>query len=248
MSAAKGYYTAETVTIEEGKVNTLRLTEDGRLMVDSASGGGSAGATETTLSALNAKVGASAAAADAKANVTGGFLQTFLSAFNGTTWDRVRSGVTTIASSFTGFLNTLPWAVYNSSPTTRTNGQGGPLEADSAGNLRMAEQFAPAAEDNTVGVIKVEQRYAYLNIATNTTTTVKSGAGFFHTLNIGKAVASGTITIYDNTTNSGTKISTITFPATLLTDAPYTMVFDVSFSTGLTIVTSHATDITVSWR
>jgi len=58
-----------------------------------------------------------------------------ISGYNGTTWDRIRAGITAVTSTFTGFLNSLPWAVYHATPTTRTDGQGGPLESDSLGSL-----------------------------------------------------------------------------------------------------------------
>jgi hypothetical protein len=89
---------------------------------------------------------------------------------------------------------------------------------------------------------------AYKNITTATTTAVKSGVGFLHALTINTYVASATITIYDNTAASGTKIGTITLPSTITADAPVTLTFDVGFATGLTIVTSGATDVTVSYR
>lgn len=59
-----------------------------------------------------------------------------ISGFNGTTWDRLRAGVTALTATLTGWLNTLPWAIYNASPTTRTEGQGGPLQAASNGSLK----------------------------------------------------------------------------------------------------------------
>lgn len=71
-----------------------------------------------------------------------------LAGFNsGGSWDRLRAGITTLSSTFTGFLNTLPWAVYNTSPGTRANGQGGPLQADAQGNLlvTVAPTSAPSA-------------------------------------------------------------------------------------------------------
>jgi len=52
--------------------------------------------------------------------------------------------------------------------------------------------------------------YAYQNITTNTTTTVKSGPGFLHTICLNTAAANGTVTVYDNSAGSGTKIATIT--------------------------------------
>lgn len=105
-----------------------------------------------------------------------------------------------------------------------------------------------AGEDLTNDVQKVEQRFNYTNITTAATTTVKSGSGFLHSITINKLVASAVITIYDNTAGSGTKIGTITYPATLLTDSPVTVEFNVSFGIGLTIVTSVANDLTINYR
>lgn len=86
----------------------------------------------------------------------------------------------------------------------------------------------------------------YNNITTGTTTTVKSGAGIFHAININTPLASATITIYDNTAASGTKIGTVTLPLTVA--GPVRVTFDVAFATGLTLVTSAATDLTVTYR
>lgn len=90
--------------------------------------------------------------------------------------------------------------------------------------------------------------YSYGRMSTATTTTFKSGAGFFHTLNVNRAIATGTITIYDNTVASGTIIALITFGAAVLSDPPLLALYDVAFTTGLTIITSAATDLTVSYR
>ena len=92
--------------------------------------------------------------------------------------------------------------------------------------------------------------FNYTNIvaAAPTTTVVKSGSGFFHSLTINTAAANAVITIYDNIAASGTKIATITQPATLI-ESSQTIIYDVAFSTGLTIVTATAAqDITVSYR
>ena len=83
-----------------------------------------------------------------------------------------------------------------------------------------------------------------LNIAGAATTVVKNGIGVLKRIIVNKAVASGVINIYDNTAGSGTKIGTITNPAVLL-HSQISLEFDCKFSTGLTIVTSAADDITV---
>ena len=85
------------------------------------------------------------------------------------------------------------------------------------------------------------------NITSATTTTIKSGSGTLVRIVNNKKVANGVITIYDNTAASGTKIGTITNPATLL-DSAQTYEYGVGFTTGLTIVTSAAEDLTVVWK
>jgi len=62
-----------------------------------------------------------------------------------------------------------------------------------------------AGEDLTNNVIKVENRFSYATIATATTTTIKSGAGFLHRITVSGGTT-GAIIVYDNTAASGTKI------------------------------------------
>lgn len=183
-----------------------------------------------------------------------------ISGFNGTTWDRIRTGITAIGSVFTGFLNTLSWGIYHATPTARTDGQGGPLETDINGNLQINQATLSAGENLTTNRLNVEPIYSFLNITTNTTTVVKSGAGTFagFTVNNNGFTTAGTITIYDNTAGSGTKLGTWTIPVqppgtTLLatTFFPPALMLNASFTTGLTIVTATtapACDITVLYR
>lgn len=66
-----------------------------------------------------------------------------MAAYDGTSkMNLLRAGLTAVTSTLTGFLNTLPWAVYHTTPTTRTNNQGGPFEADAYGNLGVAGTLA----------------------------------------------------------------------------------------------------------
>lgn len=81
-----------------------------------------------------------------------------------------------------------------------------------------------------------------VNIASATTTTVKSGSGYLNRIVI-NTTAAGTITIYDNTAASGTKIATIAASA-----AQGTYTYQGRFAIGLTIVTAAASDITVSYQ
>lgn len=90
--------------------------------------------------------------------------------------------------------------------------------------------------------------FAYANITAAATTTVKSGNGTLAALSINTFVASATITIYDSLAGSGAKIGAITLPSTITGDAPVVLPFNLAFSIGLTIVTSGATDITVTFK
>jgi hypothetical protein len=62
----------------------------------------------------------------------------FLMGYNGTTWDQLRAGVTGVATSQTGFLNTLAGGTYTSTPLTLATGNSAPLQLDSAGNIQAA--------------------------------------------------------------------------------------------------------------
>jgi hypothetical protein len=87
--------------------------------------------------------------------------------------------------------------------------------------------------------------FEYKNITTDTTTTLKTTRGYLHTVCVNTPAATGTITIYDNTAASGTKIGVITSFASL----PGCFTYDVAFWTGLTVVTATAApDVTVSFR
>lgn len=90
------------------------------------------------------------------------------------------------------------------------------------------------------------ENWSYRNITTATTTVVKSGVGTVKGVLINsKGTVASVITIYDNTSATGTKIGTIDS----LTLSGF---FDlgVVFSTGLTIVTTGtvAPDITIIYK
>lgn len=98
---------------------------------------------------------------------------------------------------------------------------------------------------NTTPIL-VQQSFTPTEIATSTTTTVKSGAGVLHGITINtKGTVASTITIYDNTAASGTKIAIIDS-----LNLSGSFFYDAGFSTGLTVVTTGtlAPDITVLWR
>jgi hypothetical protein len=136
----------------------------------------------------------------------------------------------------------VPLAKYNATPTTRTEGQFGVLQADSLGNLKETLGTTIAGEDIPNDVTKVEFRNNATYISTATTTVVKTGAGLLHTIVV-QGGTTGTIIGYDNTAASGTIL--FSFDTTV---ALATYTFDVSFAVGLTVVTSAATKLTVSAR
>lgn len=105
--------------------------------------------------------------------------------------------------------------------------------------------FGVLAKAQTFGSPQtVISAYRYLNITGQATTTVKSGGGILHTICINTPAATETITIYDNTAASGTKIGTIT----VFASTNPCLTYDVNFTTGLTLVTATASsDLTVSY-
>lgn len=86
----------------------------------------------------------------------------------------------------------------------------------------------------------------YLNITGDATTLVKTGAGVLYAITLNNPTATEVITIYDSLTATGTKIGTITIPASQM---PVTLQYTAAFNIGLTIITATATsDITITYR
>lgn len=87
----------------------------------------------------------------------------------------------------------------------------------------------------------------FLNIVSATTTVVSAQPCTLYRIVNNKKVASSAITIYDHASAaSGTKVGTITNPATLL-DNQQVYEYGCYCGKGITIVTSQADDITVVW-
>ena len=141
----------------------------------------------------------------------------------------------------------MPPLQYLSTPESIPDKGVSGLKGDAIGNLNTNQQTLQAGErlgGSSTGVdytaVKIEN--SYTNITTATTTVIKTGAGWLHTLTI-NTTSAGAITIYDNTAASGAKIGTLVLSAGVAT---YT--FDVAFATGLTIVTAGASDLTIAWQ
>lgn len=90
------------------------------------------------------------------------------------------------------------------------------------------------------GRAAVFEAYKNTNITSATTTTI-AGATYLAKITV-NTTAAGAITIYDNTAASGTKIGTLKASV-----AEGTYQYPTPLTTGLTIVTAAASDITVFW-
>lgn len=84
--------------------------------------------------------------------------------------------------------------------------------------------------------------HSYSYISTAATTTVKSGTGILKSIIVNGGTA-GTVILYDNTAGSGTVIASFDS-----TNALATYPFELTFNTGLTVVTGAATKVTVIYR
>lgn len=119
------------------------------------------------------------------------------------------------------------------------------VQVDNTSGLPF-KQLSTGGAAHVTRIATANGGYSFLNLAANATTTVKTGAGFLHTMTINtKGATANTVTVYDNTAASGTKIGT--FDTTL---GQQTFVFDIAFSTGLTaiIATGTAADITFTYK
>lgn len=127
-----------------------------------------------------------------------------------------------------------------------TDGDYEPFQVDANGAVWISLATLIAGEDLTNNVLKTEQRFTTSGVLTSDT-TVKSGAGFLHTVTIAQndaAPTAGTIDVYDNTTTgSGTKLFTWTLTTAVFT--PFSVVIDASFATGLTVDFTTTADVAV---
>lgn len=115
--------------------------------------------------------------------------------------------------------------------------------------LKVVLATTIAGEDVTNDVAKVEQRFSYSLVTSDT--AIKSAPGFLHTLTFScndAAPTAGTIDVYDNTAASGTKIFSWTCTTTAF--APCSVLIDAVFATGLYVDFTTTTDVnvTVSYR
>lgn len=91
--------------------------------------------------------------------------------------------------------------------------------------------------------------YSYLNIAAGqATTVVKASAGTLHSIVLNSAAtATNTTVVYDHPSGVGTVIGR---PAVTTATVPTTLIYDIAFANGLTIITATANggDMTVVYK
>jgi hypothetical protein len=91
-----------------------------------------------TQAVSDARIAAAAATADALANPTAGLLQSLSLGWNGATWDRLRSGLVGVQTTFAGLLNAISMGRYNAAPIALADGNVAPLQVTSTGALKTA--------------------------------------------------------------------------------------------------------------
>lgn len=64
--------------------------------------------------------------------------------FNGTTWDRIRAGLKTVQTSLVGFMNNLPFGIYNATRPVAADTNGLPMQIDTEGKQIQLPYARPA--------------------------------------------------------------------------------------------------------
>lgn len=136
-------------------------------------------------------------------------------------------------------------AAYISSVSTAlTDYDRAMLRADANQYLFATLGTLLAGEDLTNNVMKVESQFTYSMVSATGTTTIKSGAGFIHTINV-NGQSTPSITIYDNTAASGAVIW-----GTRAGLTEQTFILNAKFTTGLTLLVGAGVNpqLEVSYR
>lgn len=111
--------------------------------------------------------------------------------------------------------------------------------------LKVTLATTLAGEDVDADRVKVEQRFLPSQVTADA--LVKTGEGFLHTLTFSQtdaAPTAGTITVYDNTAESGTKL--FEWNLTTAVFVPFSVTIDAIFSTGLYVGFSTTADVAVT--
>lgn len=146
-------------------------------------------------------------------------------------------------------LNVIPLAIYNATASVRTEGQGGPFQADSSGNVLLSLGTRLAGEDIANDVIRNEEQFTGVQCTADT--QVKASAGFLHCITFmctDAAPTAGSIIVYDNTAESGTVILNLQISTTFFN--PFTVFFNRICTTGIYVGFTTTADVAaqVSYR
>jgi hypothetical protein len=115
----------------------------------------------------------------------------------------------------------------------------------SGGALTTKDQGLDAIiSGGTLAVTNTPAAGSFVHITTATTAVVKNAPGVIFDL-IVNTLAAGTITIYNNTAASGAVLAVITVPAT---GNPFFIEYEANMTVGITVVTSVAMDVTVTYK
>ncbi len=211
---------------EVSKMKLIRVSGAATVAVDLAMwlierGESSSANTDTITAVVDSEFPAASVLADGTANPTTTTTGANLMVFNGTTWDRARSGASAATVTLTGLQNTLPEAIYRTTSLVKTDLQVSPLESDSSGMLKNAEGYVDQFIDNTNAVAWVQMMP--LAVATNALTYDISAA--LEASTISKATAGRFYFAYgriDKTAPSGDYWIQILNSATLPADGAVT--------------------------
>lgn len=146
---------------------------------------------------VDTELPAAGALQDALANPTTTGVGAFLSGYNGTTWDRLRTGMTGVVTTVLGYLNVLNVGRYNATALTLSDTNYVNTQMDVNGNTQVNQRTLTAGEDLSNNVVATSNRklaspsYAplvFTNFGANATLNVKASAGnvfsvYHHNLN-----------------------------------------------------------------
>lgn len=215
-------YNSTNPTVTNGNYGHLQIGSRGSLRVELWSANQASAAFSVVQTA-----------ADALANPAQVGITTYGMAYNGTTWDRLRSIINATNSVGTGIAAVgLVAQLDDTSPTTITENQ--------FGNVRMSPTRALYHEDGP-----------YIMGRVTADGQIKGSAGFLHTISVSVLTATptaGLLTIYDSLTETGTILYTMWVPTTLVSN---NVRLDVPFGTGLYVAfdaTLASVAVTVSYR
>lgn len=209
-----GNYNATPETREDGEASAFEFDAQGNLRVAA-----SIDASDIEIGAVEIKDGASdnranieTAGADGSSNTQNNLTVTSrMKGFNGTTWDRIRTAITTATSTFTGILNVFGLGKYNATPPTLTDGQVVVTQMDSAGNTKIVNAAKSDKTNDEVTAFPKQRNFTVVS----KTTAVTIGGGASDTL-LDKLLFTDALTgtcVVAGFADSDGAAQSITFPA-----------------------------------